>query len=184
MPILPVEPNLFPTDLFETPATEGRVWWVLHTKPRQEKSLARDLLLAEIPFYLPLLERKVLVRGKFLQSYIPLFTSYVFLLADQEERVSALATKRVVQSLDVKGQAELWKDLNQVHRLITCGLPVTPEQRLCPGATVEIRTGALAGLKGTIIREAARNRFVVQVDFIQQGASVILDDYVLAAVSA
>ena len=34
-----------------------------------------------------------------------------------------------------------------------------------------------AGLKGKIIRVATGRRFVVQVDFIQQGASVVLDDF-------
>jgi hypothetical protein len=50
------------------------------------------------------------------------------------------------------------------------------------GATVEIRHGALAGLKGKIIRAASGNRFVVQIDFIQQGASVLLDGFCLEAV--
>jgi len=185
VPILPAETNFFPDDLFETAsAKEDRAWWVLHTKPRQEKALARDLLQAKLSFYLPLLERKVLVRGRVVLSRVPLFTSYLFLLADPQERVASLTTNRTVNTLEVRAQAELWKDLRQVNSLITSGMPVTPEQRLYPGATVEIRTGALAGLKGKIIQEATRKRFVVQVDFIQQGASVILEEYMLAAVSA
>jgi transcriptional antiterminator RfaH len=177
------EPNLYPAYLFTEEGAAGeRRWWVLHTKPRQEKALARRMFDEQIPFYLPLLERKTVVRGRVVPSHVPLFASYVFLLADPEERIKALATQRVVRSLEVQGQKELWSDLAQIDRLICAGLPVTPEQKLYPGATVEIRTGPLAGLRGKVIREATRRRFVVQVNFIQQGASVTLNDFALAAV--
>ncbi len=184
MPLLPPEPNLYPADLFtgagaETPEP-GRVWWVLHTKPRQEKSIARQLLQARVPFYLPVIARRCLVRNRVLQSYVPLFAGYVFLLADRTERVTALATNRVVRTLEVFDQQGLWQDLSQVFRLIASGAPIMPEARLVPGATVVIRSGPLAGLKGKILRTASGQRFVVQVDFIQQGASVLLDDFRLA----
>src|ERR1700736_314877 len=57
MPILSAETSLFPECLFEDPRSgggAGYTWWVFHTKPRQEKSLARHLHEKLIPFYLPL----------------------------------------------------------------------------------------------------------------------------------
>ena len=171
MPILPPEPNTFPPDLFseENPAVrQGRVWWVLHTKPRQEKSLARQLVQVRVPFYLPLIEHRSRVRGRVQQTNVPLFPSYLFLLGERDERVTALATNRVVHTLEVPDQQMLWDDLIQVNRLIQTGAPITPEERLEPGALVEIKSGALAGLKGRILRAATGRRFVVQVNFIQR----------------
>jgi len=182
MPILPPEPNLFPETLFEdaSPApSDGRLWRVLHTKPRQEKSLARQLRQAELPFYLPLIARRTPIRGKLVTAHLPLFGGYCFVLVNDKERIKALATKRVVRALDVPDQQRLYDDLRQVHKLINSGAPITPEGRLVPGTTVEIRTGPLMGLKGVILRTAKQRRFVVQVDFIQQGASVELEDYML-----
>jgi transcriptional antiterminator RfaH len=187
MPPLPREPNVFPAGLLadEAPPELGeRSWWVLHTKPRQEKSLARQMLRAEVPFYLPLVPRRSLVRGRVLEAHVPLFPGYLFLLADRDERVTALATQRVVRSLAVADQPQLRHDLWQVHCLIAAGAPVTPEERLAPGDAVEIRAGPLAGLRGRIVRGASGRRFVVRVDFIQQGASVLLDDFHLVAVEA
>ena len=66
------------------------------------------------------------------------------------------------------------------HRLISAGIPITPEGRLTSGMMVEITSGPLAGLKGKILRSASGQRFVVQIDFIQRGASVVLDDFTLA----
>jgi len=187
MPILPAEQNCFPESLLAAatpPEMAGRIWWVLHTRPRQEKSLARQLLASAVPFYLPLVSRRLRVRGRPLTSHMPLFTSYLFLLAARDDRLVALATSRVVRCLPVANQEGLWRDLRQVHLLLRSGVPVTPEERLAPGMLVEIRNGPLAGLKGTILQAASQRRFVVAVDFIQRGASVLLDDCSLVPVEA
>lgn len=183
MPLLLPEPNLFPENLFEHEYQEDakqRCWHVMHTRPRQEKSLAREMHRAGVPFYLPLLTRQCRVPGRTLHSHVPLFPGYVFLLACREERNIALSTKRVVHSLDVNDQPGLWHDLRQIQRLIASGAPITPEDRLRPGVLVEIQSGPLAGLRGQIIRAASGRRFVVQVDFIQKGASILLDEFNLA----
>lgn len=187
MPILRAEPALFPECLFkEGPALNqmGRAWWVLHVKPRQEKSLSRQLCDKRLPFYLPLVSRRSAPRGRVFTSHIPLFPGYLFLLADADERLHAQATGRVVQALPVPDQVRLWSDLRQVHRLILTGAPLTPEERLAPGMVVEVTTGALAGLRGKILRAASVRRFVVEIDFLQRGASVLLDDFALTEVKS
>ncbi len=184
MPILPPEPHLYPETLFEAPAeAEERTWWVLYTRPRQEKSLARQLLKLQIPFYLPVVTSRNRIRGRILESQLPLFPNYLFLRAGADERLAALDTRRVVRSLAVPQQARFQEDLSRVRQLLLAGLPVRPEDRLVPGTTVKIRSGPLAGLRGVILRTSTGQRFVVQIDFIQRGASVLLDDYMLAAVS-
>src|SRR5438552_12553615 len=70
MPLLPLEPFVFPDDLLEQPAAaseESGRWWVLHTKPRAEKSLARRLLRSTTPFFLPLCKRQWRHRGRLLR---------------------------------------------------------------------------------------------------------------------
>lgn len=179
MPILPQEPNAFPEELFAAdPGDLGdRVWSVLHTRARQEKSLARYLLLKRVPFYLPLIAKRGVQRGRVLTSYVPLFPGYLFLLGEREERLTAFTSNRVVQSLAVADQEKLWHDLSQVWRLIQTGAPITPVDHLEPGVLVEIQHGALAGLQGRILRAASGRRFVVEVDFIHRGAAVTIDDY-------
>lgn len=182
MPILAAEPDHFPNGLFESEsATDSheRRWWALHTKPRQEKSLARWLSAARMTYYLPTYERRNRIRGRVLSSRVPLFPGYLFLHADRAARIDALSTNRVVRSIEVGDQDELWNDLRQVHRLINSGLPIAPETRLIPGMQVEVIQGPLTGMRGTVCRSASGNRFIVHVDFIQQGASVLLDDCAL-----
>jgi transcriptional antiterminator RfaH len=185
MPVLAQEPDLYPDYLLSETLTEEdteKVWWVLHTRPRQEKSLARQLHRVQIPYYLPLIPRRWRLRGRMVTSHVPLFPGYVFLFGDRQERLAALTTNRVVRVLEVPAQTTLRRDLQQIHRLITAGLPVTPEGQLIPGVMVEITSGPLMGLRGRILRSASSQRFVVQIDFIQQGASVLLEDFTLTRV--
>jgi len=185
MPVLPPEPTAYPDELFtdEADIASDHRWWVLHTRARQEKTLARHLHQAQVPYYLPLIAKRSLTRGRIFTSYVPLFPGYVFLLGRREERLTALTTNRVVHALEVADQDKLWHDLTQVWRLIQSGAPITPVDHLEPGVFVEIQQGSLAGLKGRIIRAASGRRFVVEVDFIHRGASVMLDDFNLMPIS-
>ncbi len=187
MPLLNQEPPLYPSELFDDNLDRAvlleKTWWVLHTKPRQEKSLARELHRRQISFYLPQIQKRWRLRGRTMSSYVPLFAGYMFLMADSKDRLAALTTNRIVHSIKVEDQDQLWGDLRQIHKLIATGAPVTPEDKLGPGDPVEIRSGPLMGLRGTILATATGRRFVVKVDFIQRGASVVIDDIALAPAS-
>jgi transcription antitermination factor NusG len=179
VPILPAEPDRYPAHLFDASdvdAAGSRAWYVLHTRPRQEKSLARHLHAAGVSFYLPAIPRRRRLSNRVLTAHMPLFPGYVFLFADRDERQTALASNRIAHAIPVYDQARLWDDLRQVDRLLGTGVPVAAEARLAPGTPVEITTGPLAGLCGTVIRTTSGRRFVVRVDFIHQGASVLLED--------
>jgi len=184
MPILPAETFLFPDDLLSSDATDmrpDRQWWVLHTRARQEKSLARQLLESEIPFYLPLTSRVNLVRGRRTRSRIPLFGGYLFLWANADERVRCLRTGRVVHVLDAHDQRQLTDELRNLHHLIGANAPVTLEQRLSAGQRVRVKSGAMQGVEGTVICRRGRMRLLVAITFLQQGVSVEIDDWQVEA---
>src|SRR5689334_5793404 len=136
MPLLPLEPFVSPPTLFvDGPpgAGDSRRWWVLHTRPRAEKSLARRCLRRGVSFFLPLHKRQWRSRGRLLCSHVPLFPGYLFLHDDEGGRVAALETNLVARCLPVEDQAQLYADLDRVHRLIVAEAPLTPEERLQPG---------------------------------------------------
>src|ERR1700733_5316828 len=116
MPILSAEPAVYPEGLFASANGSDRLWRVLHTKPRQEKSLARLLCEREIPFFLPLAPKRARIRGRIRESHLPLFAGYVFLLGNEEDHLFVRTTHRIARSLEVPNQARLWDDLRQIHR--------------------------------------------------------------------
>ncbi len=183
MPSLPLEPFVFPGDLLSEPANGrenyGR-WWVLHTRPRAEKSLARNFLRQTLPFFLPLFKRQWRSPGRrLLCSYVPLFPGYVFLCGDHQARLVALETNLVARVLTVEDQLQLHVDLARVYQLMTAGLPLTPEERLDPGTFVEIVSGPLAGLEGKILRRGKHLKLVIEVQFLQRGVSAELEGWMI-----
>jgi transcriptional antiterminator RfaH len=182
MPILPLEPFVFPDGLLRgpTPSGEGpERWWVLHTRPRAEKVLARKCVQRGLSFFLPQYERAWRSRGRLLRSHLPLFPGYLFLHGDDQSRLHALETNLVVRWLPVPDQRQLHLDLSRVHHLITSEAALTPEERLVPGTPVEIRHGPLAGLQGTVLRRGKSLRVFVEVQFLQRGVSVEIETWML-----
>jgi transcription antitermination factor NusG len=180
MPILAPEPCVHPLDLLTRGAADHPIdarWYVLHTKARQEKAVMRDLIEREAACYMPVHQRSSLVRGKRVQSNAPLFAGYVFLLGDDDDRLSALQTNRVVQVLSVEDQARLHQDLARIEQLILSGAPVWLESRIRPGRRVRVKSGSLRGLEGTVLHRRGEQRLIVSIDFLQQGASVAVDDF-------
>lgn len=199
MPILDEEPDQFPPDLFTVPAGteaaldinpvaalsggDGRRWVVAHTRPRQEKVVARELYAAGVTFYLPCDRRRTKVRSKVVTSRPPLFSGYVFARVGEEDRTRVHYHPRVASVLQVPDQDRLWRDLLRVRRVLDLGEPVTPERKLEPGTTVTLRDGPLTGMTGVILKVAGGFKFVVQVDFIRQGLSVVVDGNSLGIMS-
>ena len=133
----------------------------------------------EIPFYLPLVPKDNLIRGKKVQSRIPLFSGYVFLFGTREERAQSLTTNRVSSILPVEDQPQLTTDLRQIRTLINFKAPMTLEQKLGAGDPVRIKTGPMKGLEGVVVTRRAETRLLVSVNMLQQGVSVEIDDFVL-----
>lgn len=178
MPILKQEPAEFPEGLLDSEGREEtRLWRATYTKARQEKSLARDLLAYQIPFYLPLVSKKTLVRGRRVESLSPLFSGYVFLYCTDDERYKSLTTNRISQVVEVKDQERLWSDLRNLKRLIVAKAPMTIESRLAPGQRVRVKSGPFMGVEGTIESRRGAFRLIVEVSFLQQGVSVEIDDF-------
>lgn len=175
VPILKREPDFLPDALFELPP-ERYPWWVAHVRSRQEKVLARECRLREIPFYLPLREHRVARNGRRRVSFLPLFPGYVFVRGDLEhERLELLRTNLCVNVLTVLDQDGLGYDLAQVRRLQESGLPLFPHPELTKGSVVRIAEGPFEGMTGRVTALKGRSRFVVSVRFIHRAVSVELD---------
>ncbi len=179
MPILTHQPDLFPSDLFESHcATEtGANWWALYTMSRREKELMRRLHAAEIPFYAPLVaHRKRSPAGRIRTAHLPLFPGYVFLYGDDDQRRTALTTNCISRCLDVNDGDRLWHDLRQIRQLVEAEVALVPESRLEAGQRIRVLSGSLTGVEGTVIKRHGRQRLLVAIEFLQQGASFQIDD--------
>jgi transcription antitermination factor NusG len=180
MPILAREPDLFPDNLFErTDWTSDKEhhWWAMYTRSRCEKELMRRLRGLEIPHYGPLIEKKTRTpKGRVNTSFVPLFTNYVFLYGDADQRLQALTTNCISRDIIVNDFEQLAHDLRQLRQLIESGEPIHPEPRLEPGTKVRVRSGPLTGQEGFVVQRHGEDHLLVAVQFLQQGATVQIKD--------
>jgi transcription antitermination factor NusG len=179
MPILPLEPDIFPADLLDAAddSLSSEPWWALYTLSRREKDLMRRLQALQVPHFGPLVKhRQRSPAGRVRTSYMPLFPGYVFLRGDDAQRQLALTTGCVSRCLEVPDARTLVADLARIRRLIQADAPLTLESQLGPGMRVRIRSGSLAGLEGIVIQRRGQERLLVSVAFLQQGASILLED--------
>ena len=177
MPILKQEPSVFPEDLLTTEVCGGD-WYLVYTKPNREKVLLRHLLAMEIPFYCPIVKKTWRTKNSRLRhSFVPLFTNYAFVCASDDQRYQAMTTNCIRAISPVDDTDGLKNDLSNLERLINAGSPVTLEEKLEAGTRVRVRAGHFSGCEGTIIERRGSRRLLVAVNFLQQGASVELEDF-------
>jgi transcriptional antiterminator RfaH len=177
-----MEPFVYPDALLTSAPGGGDAegcWWVLHTRPRAEKALARKVLAHNISFFLPLYKRQFRSRGRILCSHMPLFPGYLFLQGNHDARRRALETNLVANCLPVPDQAQLEADLRRVYLMMTSGRPLSPEDRLQPGTAVELIAGPLAGLEGKVLRRGKNLRVYVEIQFLQRGVSAEVESWMV-----
>ena len=183
MPILSQEVSLYPQNLLGVgSADQVHNWYIVYTRARHEKSLARHMLANTMHFYLPLVAKEQFVRGKRVHSYLPVFSSYLFYCGDAPDEVSKVAPYCVSCVFPVDDQKRLQTELLSIHTLLEAGSGMTLESRLTNGRKVRVKSGALRGLEGTVVRRKNRSRLLVAVNYLQQGVSVEIDDFMLETI--
>ncbi|MFG0331838.1 MAG: transcription termination/antitermination NusG family protein [Maioricimonas sp. JB049] len=181
MPVVDKEPHCWPVQLLDDEQPAGGRWSVLHVLPRNEKVVARQLRRDSLRYFLPFHEKKKVYQRRTVRSQLPLFPGYVFVHGDEEAVHSWVSISQVIRCLQVDDQKDFETSIRRVYGLLNSGAPVTPESRLQPGMLAEIVGGPLTGYRGRVLRKGKNLRFVVEVDFLQQGASVEVDEAMIAA---
>jgi len=150
-------------------------WWVIHTKSRNEKALAQDMISKNINYFLPMNWKVTHQRGRKVRSLLPLFGGYMFFCGDESQRTQILQTNRVANLIEVKSQEKLLKELLQIEQAFKSGADLAPHKYIKAGQRCKVLTGPLAELEGIAIKTKNATRLVLQIDMLGQAASVEID---------
>ena len=151
------------------------LWWVAHTRSRNEKALAQDLIRKTISYFLPMSWKVRRCRGRKIRSLLPLFSGYLFFCGDENQRVELLRTNRVAGLIKVKDQEKLLGELLQIERALEAGAPLAPHRYVKAGQLCRVTEGPLADLEGIVVRTKTATRLVLRIDMLGQAASVEVD---------
>ena len=160
-------------------ATGRGLWYVLHTKSRQEKILADELAARRVEHYLPLIKRPRFYGKRKAVVEEPLFPGYVFLFGDLDHAYVADRTKRVANIITVADQRQLEWELNNIRLALSQAAPLDPYPHLTRGVRVEVRSGPFQGLQGIIEDKGKDSRLILQVDVLGRAVSLEIDGALL-----
>jgi transcription antitermination factor NusG len=150
-------------------------WWVAHTKSRNEKALANDLVRRNISYFLPMVWQVRRKSRRTIRTLLPLFNGYLFFCGDDNQRTVVLKTDRVANIIEVKDQQKLIFELEQIERVIRSGAPVMPHKYIKTGQKCRVIAGPLLGVHGIVVNTMGLTRIVLQVDMLGQAASAEID---------
>lgn len=153
----------------------SRQWYVFYTYPNAEKVVCNELIKREYEVFLPLVERihqwKNRQRKVVLQV---LFPSYIFVKTREPEIFNILQTPKIVRCIKNGDRPAVVseKDIQCIKAMLELKEEVFVESDFLEGQRVRIIQGPLAGYEGILTKRKGKSRFGVQLDEINQYASI------------
>jgi transcription antitermination factor NusG len=150
-------------------------WAAAYCKPRQEKALAWDLRRLGVSYFLPMVLRETSSGGRRRRNMYPLFASYLFLAAGEQERLAAQRTDRVVKIVEVaSGKQPTFRDelasLETVLRADPKSVKLHPS--LAPGTWVRVISGPMKDVRGVVIEALPSRKLWLGITALGVGATV------------
>jgi transcription antitermination factor NusG len=153
-------------------------WYAAYTCAQHEKSVARQLQVRTIECFLPLYEKLSRWKDRRMKVQLPLFAGYVFVRLSSQDKFRALQVPGMVRLVGFGGYPTPLPD-DEIQALRD-GLSASLGAEPCPyvqiGRRVRVKSGALAGLEGTVLKKKSGLRFVVSLHLIQRSIAVEMDE--------
>lgn len=154
--------------------TSSLCWYAVFTRPQNEKSTAKHLLLREMESFLPVYE--TVHRWKNRQKArlsLPLFPCYIFVRISEHERGRVLSTPGVLKIVgNGRGPIPVPDSTVDFLRSDYGTKHLQPYPALAVGTRVRIRSGAMRGLQGTLVRKNNNFRFVLTIEPVNLNAAI------------
>ncbi|MCW5296918.1 transcription/translation regulatory transformer protein RfaH [Herbaspirillum lusitanum] len=147
-------------------------WYLIHTKPRQEKLAYENLERQGYVCYLPFLPKEKLHRGKLMVSSEPLFPRYLFIQLDSSNTTKSWSpirsTKGVSRLVTFGTKPAIVSDaLIDVLKSLEAAKQ-QPQPLFLPGERVRLTDGAFAGVEGIYQMSDGENRAMVLIEVLSR----------------
>lgn len=159
--------------------TAGMTWSPVYTKPRCEKVAEEYCRRYGIPCYLPLVRRAKRYQRRTVETFLPMFRSYLFAQLGDDSRSQIVQSHKIVRLVDVTlGQEQgLVRELNDILRLeqlqVQTDLVVLPG--LQPGQAVVVTDGPFKGMTAIVARRRSLTRVTVNIELLGQAVTAEMD---------
>jgi transcription elongation factor/antiterminator RfaH len=168
--------------IMEPTKQEGN-WYALYTCARHEKRVANQIERRNFSCFLPLYRSVRRWKDRRKELELALFPSYVFVRMELEKRLQVLQLPGVVRLVSFNGQpvALPADEIEALQERLSGDVKVEPHPYLRAGRRVRVRSGAMQGLEGIVVRRKDRCRVIFSIDLIQRSVAVEVDEADLEA---
>jgi transcription antitermination factor NusG len=156
----------------------GKVrWFAAYTTSRHEKRVAWHLRQRNIEHFLPLYRTQHRWKdGRQAMLELPLFPGYVFVRTSGHQRVGVLAVPGIVSIIGTSAHPAPLPDFEvEALRRGLDPMRAEPHPLLTAGQRVRIKTGALAGVEGIVVRKKSGYRVVLTLNLLMQSIAIEVD---------
>lgn len=147
-------------------------WYVIHSKPKQERKAEENLQAQDFEVYLPRLKRTMRRGGKWVNVIEPLFPRYLFIhLSLNEDDLSPIRSTRGVSRMLRFGDTPAKAPTEFIEALRSkenpeAGCHVQGDDLFPQGSKVAIVDGPLKGMKGLIQSDSGTERVILLLNLL------------------
>jgi transcription antitermination factor NusG len=149
-------------------------WYALFTRYQHEKPVALALSSKNYEVYLPLCNSTRQWQDRSKQLWLPLFPSYVFIRGGMDRPLQIVSTPGVIHVVRFGGRPAIVSEeqLDAVRKILGSHAVVEPHPYLACGDRVRVKSGAMAGLEGILIRKKKIVQLVISMQMLGRSAAV------------
>ena len=155
-----------------------KFWFALYTKPRNEFKAEQQLLAAGLTNYLPKVTLLKQWSDRKKKVTEPLLRGYIFIYANEEERLISLEQQSIVRCVfDVGRPARIpdWQ-IDNLKTMLATKVDIIVHRGIVPGAKVIIKDGPFEGIIGTVVEGQMSKSISVAIDLLNRSVIAQLPD--------
>lgn len=147
-----------------------KAWFALYTKPRSEFKAASQIESIGVSYYLPSITKVSQWTDRKKKITEPLIRGYIFIYADERERLLSLEQFSVVRCVFERGRPAKVPDwqIENLKNMLKNDAEFLISNKLAPGIKVKIKEGPFEGVIGTIQDAENGKTLAVSIDLLNR----------------
>ncbi len=157
-------------------------WYVIHTTPQREKTVANQIGNLGMEFFLPTYKTVKQWSDRKKKVELPLFPNYVFVHTSENERHLLFSITNLVKFVSIESRPVKVREteIDAVRRILEADdVEVGMANYFETGSKVRIARGQLAGLEGRVLKQNGKSRLLIRIDELQKAFSINVATHLL-----
>ena len=159
------------TKIIKDTLEKEKFWFALYTKPKSEFKAEEQIKSIGIDHYLPTIIKEKQWSDRKKKIIEPVIRGYIFIFADEKERLLALEQYSIVRCVFDRGRAAkipAWQ-IENLKKMLSTKSEIFLHDGLMPGKKVIIKNGPFEGVVGVVQEyEDGKKTIAVSIDLLNR----------------